>query len=81
MGLSTNILLNNFEIYLILSFLLLKMLVIKKLLSCFSEDFRKKFSLNFNPARIFIYEFISLSPFMIVSAMTNLLSFEVSNPH
>ena len=81
MGLSSNILLNNIEIYMVLSFLLLKMLVVKKITGCFSEEFRKKFGLNFNPVKVFIYEFIPLSPFMVVSAMTNLLNFEVSNPH
>ena len=78
MGLSTKILVNNTEIYFVLILLIVKMLVGKLILNFISEEFKKKFSLNFSPIKIFILECIPLTPFMIISALTNLIEFKLS---
>ena len=79
-GISTSLLINNFEIYLNLSLLLLKAYFFRFLMrSLFSLAIRKILNTNFNILEIFIAEAVPAIPFMVISALTSLLNFNMTS--
>ena len=78
-GISTNLLTNNFETYFGLSSLFLKVYIFRVLARCLSSALRKALKLDFDFFEVFVAESVPATPFMVISAITSLMNFSMSN--